>query len=206
ANLRPNQQFGTVTYLDAGGDSYYHSMQVTLRRRFEHGFLMGLAYTLGKSIDDQSVDPVGASSGGGVSATNSRTPTDVRDWRGERARSDFDRRHVLTVHSLWEIPIGKGRAFGQNLHPALQHVAGGWSVNGIYTFMSGEPFAVRSGSRTSNFSHESRADIVGAKPQVRLQDVPGVIGPVVFKDATGFVIPAPGSNGSGRNIFEAPSY
>ena len=30
--------------------------------------------------------------------------------------------------------------------------------------MSGEPFSVRSGVRTSNFSHESRADIAGAKP------------------------------------------
>src|SRR5206468_7741836 len=137
ARLRSNQQFSSFTYIDSGGDSYYHSMQITLRKRFEKGFFTGLSYTLGKSIDDQSVDPVGASSGGGLSTTNSRTPTDVRDWRGERARSDFDRRHVLTVHSPWVIPSGKGRRFGQNLQPALQHVVGGWSVTGIYTFMSG---------------------------------------------------------------------
>src|SRR5207247_7607288 len=121
-------------------------------------------------------------------------------------RSGFDRRHVLAANSLWELRVGRQKRFGSSIHPALNRIVGGWSVNGIYTFMSGEPFSVRSGVRTSNFSHESRADIVGAKPQVRLQDVPGVIGPVVFKDATGFVIPAPGSNGSGRNIFEAPSY
>jgi len=28
----------------------------------------------------------------------------------------------------------------------------------------------------------------------------------VFKDASGFTLPAPGSNGVGRNIFEAPGY
>src|SRR2546425_6719183 len=206
AKLRPNQQFAKVTYIDSGGDSYYHSAQATLRKRFGDGLLAGLAYTYGKSIDDQSVDPVGATSGGGLSTTNSRTPTDTRDWRQERGRSDFDRRHVLTASSLWEFPVGKQKRFASSIHPALNHMVGGWSVNGIYTFMSGEPFSVRSGVRTSNFSHESRADIVGAKPQVRLQEVPGVIGPVVFKDATGFAIPAPGTNGSGRNIFEAPGY
>jgi len=206
ARLRPNQQFAKITYIDSGGDSYYHSAQATLRKRFGDGLQAGLAYTFGKSIDDQSVDPVGATSGGALSTTNSRTPTDIRDWRQERGRSDFDRRHVLTVNSLWELPIGKQKRFASSIHPALNHIVGGWSLNGIYTFMSGEPFSVRSGVRTSNFSHESRADIAGAKPQVRLQEVPGVIGPVVFKDASAFAIPAPGTNGAGRNIFEAPGY
>jgi hypothetical protein len=204
--LRPNQQFGTITYLDAGGDSYYHSLQFTLRKRFEHGLLMGLAYTFGKSIDDQSVDPVGASSGGGLSTTNSRTPTDIRNWREERSRSDFDRRHVLTVNSIWELPFGRGRSYGANLHPVLDQILGGWGVNGIYTYMSGEPFAVRSGARTSNFSHESRAALVGAAPEPKLQSVDGVVGPVLFEDASAFKLPAPGTNGAGRNIFEAPGY
>src|SRR2546425_4911446 len=206
AKLRPNQQFAKVTYIDSGGDSYYHSAQATLRKRFGDGLQAGLAYTFGKSIDDQSVDPVGATSGGALSTTNPRTPTDTRDWRQERGRSDFDRRHVLIVSSLWDLPVGRQKRFASSIRPALNRIVGGWSLNGIYTFMSGEPFSVRSGVRTSNFSHESRVDIVGAKPQVRLQDVPGVIGPVVFKDASAFAIPAPGTNGTGRNIFEAPGY
>ncbi len=206
ARLRPNQQFGSFTYIDSGGDSYYHSMQITLRKRFEKAFLMGLSYTLGKSMDDQSVDPVGASSGGGLSTTNSRTPTDVRNWRGERSRSDFDRRHVLTVNSIWDLPFGKGQRWGSGLHGALNQIVGGWSANGIFTGMSGEPFSVRSGVRTSNFSHESRAALVGALPEVKLQEISNVIGPVVFKDASGFTLPAPGTNGAGRNIFEAPGY
>src|SRR2546428_1967036 len=206
AKLRPNQQFAKVTYIDSGGDSYYHSAQVTLRKRFGDGLQAGLAYTFGKSIDDQSVDPVGATSGGALSTTNPRTPTDTRDWRQERGRSDFDRRHVLIVSSLWDLPVGRQKRFASSIRPALNRIVGGWSLNGIYTFMSGEPFSVRSGVRTSNLSHESRVDIVGAKPQVRLQDVPGVIGPVVFKDASAFAIPAPGTNGTGRNIFEAPGY
>ncbi len=202
--LRPNQQFGVITYIDAGGDSYYHAAQFTLRKRFEKGLLFGLAYTFGKSIDNQSVDPVGAASGGGLSTTNSRTPTDVRDWRGERARSDFDRTHALSANGVWELPFGRGKWLNTG-NGFLNTIIGGWSVNGIYTFMTGEPFNVRSGVRTSNFSHESRANVI--KPvEAKLQEKSGVAGPVVFFDNTAFAIPAPGANGAGRNIFTSPSY
>jgi hypothetical protein len=203
--LRPNQQFDTITYIDSGGDSYYHAAQFTLRKRFGSGLGMNLAYTFGKSIDDQSVDPVGAASGGGLSTTNSRTPTDIRNWRDERARSDFDRRHVFTVASVWELPVGKGKRFLNSSNSFVNQILGGWSMNGIYTRMSGEPFSIRSGSRTANSAHESRAVVI-APVRAQLQEIPSVVGPVLFKDASAFAIPAPGQNGSGRNIFVAPGY
>ncbi|MDQ6652607.1 MAG: TonB-dependent receptor, partial [Acidobacteriota bacterium] len=203
--LRPNQQFDLITYLDNSGSSTYHAAQFTLRRRFASGLGLSLAYTFGKSIDNQSVDPVGAASGGGLSTTNSRTPIDNRDWRIERARSDFDRTQVLTVASVWELPVGKGKRFLNGNNRFVNQFFGGWSINGIYTYMSGEPFSVRSGSRTSNSAHESRA-VVLTPIKARLQNIPNVIGPVVFPDNKAFAIPEPGQNGSGRNIFVAPSY
>ncbi len=89
---------------------------------------------------------------------------------------------------------------------ALNHLLGGWSLNGIYTNMSGEPFSIRSGARTSNFSHESRANLVDPNLQARLQEAGGLFGPVLFRDSTGFAVPAPGDDGAGRNIFQAPGY
>lgn len=212
ARLRPNQQFSTITYLDSGGDSYYHAAQFTLRKRFGSGFGFGLAYTFGKSIDNQSVDPVGAASGGGIAlasglpnSTTSRAPIDSRNFRLERSRSDFDRTHALSINSIYELPVGRGKAFLGNTNSLFNQLLGGWSVNGIFTALSGEPFSVRSGIRTSNFSHESRADVI-APVEAKLQNVPGITGPVVFRDASAFAIPAPGSNGAGRNIFVAPGY
>jgi hypothetical protein len=214
--LRPNQQFALITYLDNSGDSNYHAAQFTLRRRFSTGLGLSLAYTFGKSIDNQSVDPVGASSGGGLSTTNSRTPTDIRDFRQERARSDFDRTHVFTGASVWEVPVGKGRRFLNN-GGIVNQVLGGWTINTIYMYMTGEPFAVRSGAFTSNGSHEGRAGVQGPVT-AQLQELPNspLAGPVLFKPVNAlpcgvdlsqpFCIPAPGQNGAGRNIFVAPSY
>jgi hypothetical protein len=215
--LRPNQQFALITYLDNSGDSNYHAAQFTLRRRFSSGLGLSMAYTFGKSIDNQSVDPVGAASGGGLSTTNPRTPTDIRDFREERGRSDFDRTQVFTGASVWEVPLGKGRRFLSNASGIVNQLLGGWTINTIYTHMSGEPFAVSSGAFTSNGSHEGRAGVQGPV-KAQLQELPGspLPGPVVFKPVTAltcgvdpsqpFCIPAPGQNGAGRNIFVAPSY
>ncbi|HKC64022.1 MAG TPA: hypothetical protein VKB86_10310, partial [Pyrinomonadaceae bacterium] len=208
AKLRPNQQFSRITYIDSGGDSYYHAMQITLRRRFSSNFGLDMAYTFGKSIDDQSFDPVGTSSNGGIgtSTTTSRSPADIRNWREERARSDFDRTHVLTVATVWDLPFGRGQRFLRDARGIVNHILGGWEFNSIYTFMSGEPFSVRSGVLTSNGTHVSRALVTDPTIQARLQTVAGFVGPGVFANSQGFAIPPPGSNGSGRNIFTAPSY
>ncbi len=204
--LRPNQQFGTITYLDSGADSYYHSGQLTVRKRFQAGLLLGMAYTLAKSIDDQSIDPVGATSGGGLSTTSARAPANINNWRNERARSDFDRTHVFTASGVYELPVGKGKPILGNSTGVMNQIIGGWSINGIFTGMSGEPFTVRSGFFTSNASHQSRADLVGAKPDPSLKEAAGVAGPVLFTNASGFKIPAAGSDGMGRNLFEGPGY
>ena len=204
--LRPNQQFASIFYIDSGGDSYYHSLQTTLRKRFDKGLMFGLAYTLAKSIDDQSIDPVGASSGGGYSTTSSRYASDIRNWRNERGRSDFDRRHVLSLNGVWDLPFGKGKWLGSSLKGPLNAIIGGWSFNAIFTFQSGEPFSVMSGVYTTNNGHTTRAALAGAMPDMQLTQLPGIVGPVFFPDASAFKIPDVGSTGMGRNLFTAQSY
>jgi carboxypeptidase family protein/TonB-dependent receptor-like protein len=204
--LRPNQQFNRITYLDSGGDSYYHGLQVVLRRRFGRGLGANMSYTLAKSIDNGSLDPVGSASGGGLNTTTSRAPVDVRDFGLERGRSDFDRRHVFNAAAVWDLPFGKGEKFGGDWHPAINAVLGNWSINGLFTAMSGEPFSVTSGARTSNNTHVSRAVILDPNVKAELQDKPGVLGPVLFPDASAFALPEPGGNGGPRNVFTAPGF
>jgi hypothetical protein len=214
--LRPNQQFAGITYIDAGGDSYYHGLQLTVRKRFESGLLFGAAYTFSKSIDDQSVDPVGSSSGGGLSTTNSRTPSDTRNWRLERGLSDFDRTHVFTAQTVYEVPFGKGKRFGGNAGRFAEHFIGGWNINSLFTGMTGEPWSVRSGVFTSNFSHQSRADLIGPMPSTALRQCATQVGPCLLSTSLttdnanrltpGFKLPLPGGDGMGRNVFRGPGY
>ncbi|HXT61611.1 MAG TPA: TonB-dependent receptor [Pyrinomonadaceae bacterium] len=223
--LRPNQQFSRITYLDNSGDSNYHAAQFTLRRRFTSGFGLSLAYTFGKSIDNQSVDPVGSTSGGALTNTTSRAPMDIRNFRLDRGRSDFDRRQILQGATVWEVPVGKGKHFLASSSGIVNHILGGWTINTLFNYMTGEPFSVMAGGdstaapggRTANAAHTSRA-IMQRPVSAELQYLTGQtsLGPVLFPTSTAlacgrdpnspFCIPAPGQNGDGRNLFTAPSY
>ena len=224
--FRPNPQFSQIFFFDSGGDSYYHGGFIAVRRRFEKGLDFGFTYTLSKSIDDMSVDPVGASTGGGLSTSNSRTPTDVHNFRLDRSRSDFDDRHVIVANMVYELPFGHGKKWGSNWPGFVNHILGGWGTNGIFNYQSGEPYTLYVGNFTTNNTHTSSVLVVGPMDQGKLQFVNGVQGPVMYNTGslitnpvdphydcrnvigsqTFFCIPPPGQVGSGRNLAQGPSF
>ena len=229
--FRPNPQFSEIFYFDSGGSSTYHGLIAQVVRRFQKSLTMGFAYTLSKSIDDMSVDPVAATSGGGLSTTNSRTPTDVRNFRLDRARSDFDNRHVISANYLYELPFGKGRRWSNSVPGFVNHIIGGWTMTGIFTYQSGEPFTLNSGARTVHNTKVSRAQIRGPFVEPQLFSIDGVQGPVVWRTGplittltdpnvncrniltpdgtatqTYFCIPGVGETGSARNFAQGPSF
>jgi hypothetical protein len=224
--FRPNPQFTQIFFFDSGGDSYYHGGFIALRRRFEKGLDLGFTYTLSKSIDDMSVDPVGASTGGGLSTSNSRTPTDVHNFRLDRARSDFDDRHVISATMVYELPFGHGKKWGSGLPGYLSQIVGGWGTTGIFNWQSGEPYTLYAGNFTTNNTHTSSVLVEGPLDTGHLQFVPGVTGPSLYNTGalitnpadphydcrnvigtqTFFCIPPPGQIGSGRNLVQGPGF
>lgn len=206
AHLRPNQQFGSIIVMSNAADSIYHSLQTTLRKRFGNGLLFNFAYTFSKVIDDQSGDPVG------TSFTPTSTATiDSNNLRNERARADFDQKHVMILTWIYELPFGKGQKWMSNAPKALNAIFGGWSLQGFNSTMSGQPFSITSGAKTAFYSSSatvnSRAVIVGnTLPSNSLHSKAGVIGPVYFDDTSAFALAAPGSTGMGRNMFNGPWY
>jgi len=224
--FRPNPQFTQIFYQASNTDSYYHGAFVGVRRRFEKGLTFGLSYTLSKSIDDGSIDPVGASTGGGLSTTNSVTPTNIHNLALDRSRSDFDNRHVLTVDTVYELPFGNGKQFASSVPKWLDYVIGGWSYTGIFDYQSGEPYTIYSGAQTANSEHISTALVKGPFDAGSLQSVSGIEGPVMYstgalitnpsdpnfncRNVTGtqtyFCIPQPGQQGSGRNTAQGPDF
>jgi len=224
--FRPNPQYTQIFYQDSGGDSYYHGLFLAMRRRFEGGLDFGLSYTFSKSIDDMSVDPTGAATGGGLSTTNSRTPTDIHNFRLDRALSDFNNTHILLANMLYELPFGRGKPLANGAPGWLNHILGGWAFTGIFNYQSGEPYTITSGVRTANGGHVSSAMVQGPFNQGTLQHVSGVEGPVMYQvgpliantsdphfncrnvlnTPTYFCIPQPGQNGQGRNFVQGANF
>lgn len=116
----------------------YHSGQVELNRRFSHGFSFSAGYTFAKSLADNQGTygtATGQSSfvdeqGGYDSTSNTNRHLDYGNVVGTR-------RHRLITSSVYELPYGHGRRFGATNSRALDLIAGGWQVSGIFGIQSG---------------------------------------------------------------------
>jgi hypothetical protein len=117
------------------GSSTYHGLQSTLSHRFSGGLYFQAAYTYSKSIDNGSGSVFGDELNGLTQFGDLLNPS------GQRAVSDFDRRHRFVVSYNYDLPIARLlRGHGPN------RLVSGWAVNGVSTFQSGTPINVFDGS------------------------------------------------------------
>jgi hypothetical protein len=112
--MNPDVASGNVTVSASG--SYYHSMQTELRRRLSRGFFLNANYTLAK-----------------------RYGTSLPTLHQERVfvRSTATPRHALKMSWTYEVPFGRGRRYGANVHPILHALAGDWEFSGASRIQSG---------------------------------------------------------------------
>src|SRR5205814_9165745 len=87
-----------------GGQSSYHALQLRLdgRRMSRLALQVGGNYTWSHSIDNRSVSAISAS----VAATGIGY-LDAFNSALDRGSSDFDSRHRITAHFIWEVPVGR---------------------------------------------------------------------------------------------------
>jgi hypothetical protein len=117
------------------GSSTYHGLQSTLSHRFSGGLYFQAAYTYSKSIDNGSGSVFGDELNGLTQFGNLLNPN------GQRAVSDFDRRHRFVVSYNYDVPVA--RLFHGH---GPSKLVNGWAVNGVTTFQSGSPINVYDGS------------------------------------------------------------
>ena len=53
-----------------------------------------------------------------------------------------DATHVIHASGSYDLPVGRGRAFLSSANPVTQSVLGGWGVNYIVSYQSGQPFTI----------------------------------------------------------------
>ncbi len=132
----PLQGVSTQGYFQdhSEGQSNYHSLQLSVTRRFSGGLQLLGSYTFSKSIDNAS----GAGGAGGGNALDSGILQNNQfDNRANRGVSDFDRPHRAVVSFLWDLPSLASR--GGKTSKAL---LSGWQLAGIAVVMSGQPIDI----------------------------------------------------------------
>jgi hypothetical protein len=115
-------------------NSIYNALQIRVDKRFSHGLQALVAFTWSKSIDDASTTSGGTTWLGGITSLQ-----DPNNRKLERSLSTFDIPRVLQFGYVYELPIGRGKAIGRNMHPVLNAIIGGWQTNGTWRFTDGRP-------------------------------------------------------------------
>ena len=119
--IRPYQGWRSIFMIQPKFNSNYHSLQVSATQRFTGASQIQLAYTWAKNLTDNQTD-------------RSTATQDVYNSAGDYGRAQLDRRHVLTVNYIYELPFfAKQQGF-------VGKALGGWQVSGIVTYQTGLPF------------------------------------------------------------------
>ncbi|MBZ5664067.1 MAG: TonB-dependent receptor [Acidobacteriia bacterium] len=135
-----NQQFHSLYAWRSIGNSDYHAMQISIRKRMSRGVQFDFNYTLSKSIDLSSdAERIDAWSGLGGQVINSWSPNQLR------AISDFDTTHQVNANWIIDLPFGRGKAWAGNAGKSLDALIGGWQLSGLARWTSGFPVSITSG-------------------------------------------------------------
>ena len=138
ANPRTNPNFGPILYQNAGGNSFYNSLQFGLTKRLSHGLQFQSSYTWSKSIDDTQ---------GQIQADASGTapvPSDPVHRNVDRSVSTFDATQNWRLNTIYNLPKVS------SLTGVAGKLVNGWWMSGILSLQTGLPFSASISANPSN--------------------------------------------------------
>jgi len=91
-------------------------------KRLSRGLNFSVAYTNSKTIEKTSY-------------------ANAQDSQLEKLIAAWDVPQSLQINGVYELPLGQGKPFGANAHPAVRRLIGGWEVSGIVRLQAGMPLA-----------------------------------------------------------------
>jgi len=127
-------------YMDNGGDSNYHSLQVEVNRRMARGLLFQGSYVFAKGLTSMYANSSSAFAGA----------TTMRDFGYDKGPAPRDMRHALKMNWINELPFGPGRRFLNGGPAFVRKLLEGWQWTGVARIQSGTPLLITGGRLTFN--------------------------------------------------------
>ncbi len=131
---RPFQQLSRITMRDTDGHSNYHGLELQLEKRYAEGFTFVTAYTFSKVLDNLN---------------------NMNHWFGgnpelNRGPSRLHLSDRFTFSGIYELPFGRGRQYGADMHGAANAILGGWDISSIVVLRTGNPITASTGGNIAN--------------------------------------------------------
>jgi hypothetical protein len=213
-------QFSSMQTQSSIGTSSYHSGQVILRHPMKQGLQADVSYSFAKSIDlGSDAERLGGGAYNPSAFTGYSTFSQILDAfhpKKNKAVSDFDVRHLVTLDWVYQLPFGQGRRFAPSAGRALDSLIGGWQLTGLMRLTSGLPFGSQVGAGWVTAWYFQSFLVVKGKVPMHKHIIPGE-GPEAFADPGALAAcievtstcpiryPIPGEAGS-RNAFRGDGF
>ncbi len=143
--------------------SHFNALQVRYEQRFVGGLTLLNSFTWEHSLDNASASLEG----------NTPSPQDGNNIKADYAQSDYNLPLANVTSLVYEVPVGRGRAYLSSANPVEQALLGGWQISAINTMQAGTPFnLVYSPNAANAVSPQISATYRGAN-EYRPNIVPG---------------------------------
>lgn len=183
-SLRPYPDIGSISGTASFGFGNYEALTAKLEKRFSKGLQFISSYTYGHALAD---------SGTTLSGSNGLYTKDPTNYATSYASASWDIRHTFVTGFTYQIPFGKGMAYGGNMNRVADILVGGWQTNGILTLHTGQPYTLRANGCQGIFGGCSPDIVAGANPNAA---PPGGRNPGEWFNTANIIAPGPLSEGT----------
>src|SRR5262249_54827990 len=113
-NARPYRNWGRILSSENNGFSNYQALQTELNKSFSHGLLFQASHVWAKNISNVAGDAPTTFSPEVIYGTPVADRFNLSLNRGNVAGT---RRNRVLVSAIYQLPFGRGRAFGKKMNP-----------------------------------------------------------------------------------------
>jgi hypothetical protein len=133
-SFRPYPNWGRILSSENLGFANYQSMQSELSKILSHGLFFQASHTWAKNLGNVGGDAPTAFSPEVIYGTPVADRFALSANRGNIAGT---RQHRVLVSAIYQLPVGKNRAFRSNMNAAGNALIGGWEVSTVSLWQTG---------------------------------------------------------------------
>ncbi|HTX39262.1 MAG TPA: carboxypeptidase regulatory-like domain-containing protein [Bryobacteraceae bacterium] len=181
---------GQISGTASIGNQSYNALQALMQKRLSAGLQYSLAYTYSKCMTNN----LGYYGQGGQSGQSNYYYQNIYDAAAEWGPCDYDATHNFVANAIYDLPLGRGRAFGRNMNKVADAFIGGWQTSGILSLHTGFPLTITAADASGTGSRGARADCIAPPDVFGEQD--SLLGGYQWFNPASYIQPAAGTFGS----------
>jgi hypothetical protein len=145
--VNPQASGGAFAYANAY-QSTFNALIVDLRHRPSHGLQFDVNYTFSKSLTNYDAN----------SAIVNSSFTTLRNENYTKGPAPFQAAHQIKGQLVYQLPFGPGHKWSSS-SGVVNRIIGGWEVDDVTRFQTGQPVLVTSGTTGGSTFNNSNAGI-----------------------------------------------